>query len=81
MHLAGQDYFTQKRGPGPGGFNLNAPSTGLVVASSDVSTSVTLVAPTWAAGLTVTQLELNEKRRGDARTLAMPRALVQRFGG
>jgi len=56
--VSGQNYFALKRGPGAGGFNLNAPSTGLVVASSDVSTSVTLVPPTWAAGLTIGQLEL-----------------------
>jgi hypothetical protein len=52
----GQNYFTSKRGPGAGGFNLIAPSTGVVVASSDESTSTTLAQPKWAAGLTVGQL-------------------------
>jgi len=55
-------YFSDARQSGTsenfpaGGFNLNAPSTGLVVSSSDEGTSVSLTAPTWAAGLTVTQL-------------------------
>jgi hypothetical protein len=55
-------YFADARStvPSPnfpnGGFGLNQVSTGLVVASSDEGTSVTLTAPTWAADLTVGQL-------------------------
>ena len=52
----GQTYFATARGSTAGGFNLLAPSTGLVVASSDESTSATLTAPKWADGLTIGQL-------------------------
>ncbi len=52
----GQTYFATMRGPAPGGFNLNAPSSGIVVSSSDNGSAATLAQPTWGAGLTVTQL-------------------------
>ena len=52
----GQTYFAIKRGNTADGYNLTAPSTGLVVSSSDEGTSATLTAPTWANGLTVSQL-------------------------
>lgn len=61
---SGQTYFADARnsavsGNFPnGGFGLNQVSTGLVQASSDEGTSASLVAPTWAAGLTVGQLQL-----------------------
>ena len=54
--VTGQTYFATKRGNTAEGFSLNAPSTGLVVSSSDESTSATLTAPKWADGLTVAQL-------------------------
>ena len=59
---SGQTYFADARSSAPsanfpsGGFGLNVPRTGLVDASSDESTSSHLVAPKWAAGLTVGQL-------------------------
>jgi hypothetical protein len=59
---SGQTYFVDARSSQPstnfpnGGFGLIAPKTGLVVASSDESTSTTLTAPKWADGLTVGQL-------------------------
>lgn len=58
----GQTYFADARNSAPstnfpnGGFGLNVPRTGLVDASADESTSSHLVAPKWAAGLTVGQL-------------------------
>ncbi len=52
----GQTYFANARSNSATGFNLNAPSTGLVVSSSDESTSATLTAPTWAAGMTIDDL-------------------------
>jgi hypothetical protein len=61
---SGQTYFADARNSAVsanfpnGGFGLNQVSTGLVQASSDEGTSATLVAPTWAAGLTVGQLQL-----------------------
>ena len=55
-----QEWFANIRGNNsatlPPGLSLNAPTTGLIVATSDESTSATLTAPTWAAGLTVGQL-------------------------
>jgi hypothetical protein len=61
---AGQTYFADARNSKPstnfpnGGFGLNTVSTGLVQSSSDEGSSVGLVAPTWAAGLTIGQLQL-----------------------
>jgi hypothetical protein len=56
----GQTYFKNARGNNsssdPPGFGLNAPSTGLVVSSSDQGTSAGLAEPKWAKGLTVSQL-------------------------
>ena len=58
----GQTYFVNARRSAAssafpdGGFGLNAVSTGLVVSSSDESTSATLTAPKWAEGLTIEQL-------------------------
>jgi hypothetical protein len=60
----GQTYFADARSSAvsanfpSGGFGLNQVSTGLVVSSSDEGTSATLVAPTWAANLTIGQLQL-----------------------
>lgn len=51
---AGQNYFATARSNK--GFDLIQPSTGLVAASSDESTSVTLASPDWAKRLTVAQL-------------------------
>ena len=57
----GQSYFAAIRGNNsstvPPGLALNVPSTGIVVTSSDESTSVGLAKPTWAEGLTVGQLD------------------------
>jgi len=57
---SGQSYFLNARGNNstaiPPGFGLNAPSTGIVVSSSDNGTSAGLAQPEWAAGLTVGQL-------------------------
>lgn len=50
----GQDFFTQARSNT--GFGLNMPTSGVVQATSDVTTSTTLSAPDWAKGLTVGQL-------------------------
>jgi hypothetical protein len=53
----GQTYFqTARSNDATSGYNLIAPSTGLVVASSDEGSSVTLTAPEWAKGLTIGQL-------------------------
>lgn len=52
----GQTYFVGKRSNTPEGFSLLTPSTGLVVAASDVNSSTTYTAPKWADGLTATQL-------------------------
>jgi hypothetical protein len=54
--VTGQTYFATKRGNTAEGFNLNAPSTGLVVSASDESTSTTLTGTTWAANMTVDDL-------------------------
>ena len=52
----GQTWFANARSNSSTGFSLNAPPTGIVVSTSDETTSTTVVAPTWAAGLTATQL-------------------------
>ena len=52
----GQNYFTNTRSGAGQGFALIAPSTGIVAASSDKTTSSTLASPDWAKGLTVSQL-------------------------
>jgi hypothetical protein len=52
----GQTWFKTQRGKS--GFNLSAPTTGLVVGSSDEGSSVSLAEPEWAKGLTVGQLQL-----------------------
>jgi len=56
----GQSFFLNARGNNssatPPGFGLNAPSTGLVVSSSDNGTSAGLAQPEWAKGLTVSDL-------------------------
>lgn len=49
---AGQNFFTAKRAE----FSLVQPSTGLVSAASDVTTSSTLASPDWAKKLTIDQL-------------------------
>jgi hypothetical protein len=51
----GQTYFAQQQSRA--GYGTIVPSTGLVVASSDVSTSSTLAEPVWASRLTVGQLD------------------------
>ena len=56
--VAGQNYFSLKRGTEAGGFGLVQPSTGVVVASSDQGTSSTLAQPKWASNITVGQLAL-----------------------
>lgn len=57
----GQNWFANVRGNNsssiPPGFALNAPSTGLVVSTSDQGTSAGLAEPEWAKGLTVGQLD------------------------
>jgi hypothetical protein len=50
----GQNFFTAARANS--GYSLVNPSTGLIVAASDVTTSSTLTPPKWASGLTVSQL-------------------------
>jgi hypothetical protein len=58
----GQTYFADARSAKPstnfpnGGFGLLAPTTGLVQATSDEGTSVSLTATDWAAGMTVDDL-------------------------
>jgi hypothetical protein len=52
--MPGQNFFTAARSNS--GFNIVNPSTGLVAAASDVTTSSTLTPPKWASGLTVSQL-------------------------
>ena len=52
--VPGQTYFTNARSNQ--GFNLVAPSTGLVMTTFDQGTGATLTAPKWADGLTVGQL-------------------------
>lgn len=54
--VAGQNYFSNARSNK--GLGLIAPSTGLVAASSDETTSVTLASPDWAKRLTVGQLQM-----------------------
>jgi len=49
----GQSFFTAQRAT----YNLINPSTGLVAAASDVTTSSTLTVPKWASGLTPGQLD------------------------
>lgn len=51
----GQNYFVTARSTS--GFSLVTPSTGLVVASTDEGTSVTLESPEWAKRMTVDQLQ------------------------
>lgn len=53
--VPGQNFFKTERSNE--GYGLINPSTGLVISSSDVTTSVTLASPDWAKGLTVDQLE------------------------
>jgi len=53
--VPGQNFFKKERSNT--GYSLVNPSTGLVAASSDESTSSTLTAPEWAAKLTVGQLD------------------------
>lgn len=52
--VAGQNFFTTARSNK--GYNLVNPSTGLVAAASDESTSSTLSSPEWASKLTIGQL-------------------------
>jgi hypothetical protein len=52
--MPGQSFFTAARANS--GYSLVNPSTGLIVAASDVTTSSTLTPPKWASGLTVSQL-------------------------
>jgi hypothetical protein len=52
---SGQNYFKSQRSRE--GLGLILPSTGLVAATSDESTSTTLASPEWAAHLTVDQLD------------------------
>lgn len=62
---AASDYFRNARsapgkggnGSGGDGFALVAPSTGLVAASSDETTSSTLTSPDWAKRLTIGELD------------------------
>jgi hypothetical protein len=60
--VQGQTYFADARSSAvstnfpSGGFGINSPSTGLVVSTSDESTSTTLTAPTWAAGMNIDDL-------------------------
>ena len=54
---SGQTYFADARGNGPSGFNLVNPSTGIVQASSDQSTSQSLATPDWAKMMTVGDLD------------------------
>lgn len=53
--VPGQNWFATARSNQ--GYNLANPSTGLVSATSDESTSVTLAQPEWAERLTVGQLD------------------------
>jgi hypothetical protein len=52
----GQNYFAGARSNK--GFNLIAPSGGMVASSSDESTSVSLATPDWARRLTIGQLDM-----------------------
>lgn len=50
----GNNFFTAARANS--GYSLVNPSTGIVAASSDASTSSTLASPDWAKGMTVSDL-------------------------
>lgn len=56
----GQTFFADVRGNNnatiPPGLALNVPATGIVVSTSDETTSVTQAKPVWAEGLTIGQL-------------------------
>lgn len=54
--VAGQNYFANARGNK--GYGLIVPSTGLVAATADETTSTTLASPDWAKRLTVQQLQM-----------------------
>ncbi|MHB2029721.1 MAG: hypothetical protein ACYCPT_13030 [Acidimicrobiales bacterium] len=53
----GINYFSNARSSSSTGFRLIQPSSGLVLSTSDETTSTTNIAPKWAAGLTAGQLD------------------------
>lgn len=55
--VPGQNFFASARGNGAGGYSLVNPSTGIIAATSDESTSATLASPDWAKRLTIGDLD------------------------